>query len=218
MTQHFRLRLFSPWDQFPFLAITALVFIYVATKGEAPTLSIVGSTQDVNYLSPDNLWSEAIVIGGFAWGFLWVFCASLSFFAREEARGVLSILEPFRGLLPTGIISVFFGLLTSITKGKIWIFVGFGLLLFFTLFAMFIALKKVPYLSPLDAGKSHVESGGKWYTGFFNVNDGDPRILVPRRNGGGLALNLFHRRAWGILITGILLIGSAVFVSFGGMF
>jgi uncharacterized membrane protein len=59
---------------------------------------------------------------------------------------------------------------------------------------------------------------GKWVLGFFFVSKDDPRILVPRQRGGGLALNLAHRRAWGVLITGMILpIGMVILASFGGL-
>lgn len=211
-------RLFSPWDQFPLIAIIALVFIYMVAKGEAPSMALLAPIRDGRYMSPENLWHEALLIGGFAWGLLWAFSASLSFFAKDEANGVLSVLEPIRGLIPTGIMAIFFGLLASLTKGREWVFIGFGLMALCTLTALFISLKKLPYLSLIVDPNPEINNGGRWYSGLFYVCKTDIRILVPRRGGSGLALNLAHPRAWGILLTSLALFGLAMFASFGGLF
>ncbi|MCL1908956.1 MAG: DUF5808 domain-containing protein [Holophagaceae bacterium] len=211
-------RLLSPWDQFPILAVIALIFIYMDNKGEVPPIAILGSIQVGGYMSAENLWHEAIIIGGFAWALLWFFCASLSVFAKNEAESVLSMLEPIRGLIPTGIMAIFFGLMASLAKGRIWIYVGFGLAAICVLAALFVSLKRLPYLSSIDGPNPDCHADGKWYSDFFYVSRTDSRILVPRRGGSGLALNLAHPRAWGILIAGLALFGLAMLASFGGLF
>ena len=212
-------RILSPWDQLPLLAVIALVFIYMVTRGEAPPIMLFGDFAISRYMSPENLWREAMIIGGFTWGLLWIMCASLLFFARDEANGVLSMLEPVRGMIPTGIMAMFFGLLASLTKGRAWIYVGLGLLAICTIAALFISLKKLPRLSPLNDPGTDFSSPERWRFGLFYVCGEDPRILVPRRSGGGVTLNLAHGRAWGVLMFGMVLpVGLAAFASFGGQF
>jgi len=201
------------------LAVIALVFIYMVTKGEAPPIVIVGGMGGYGYMSPENLWREAIVIGGFTWLLLWIMSASVFFFARDEAGGVLSILEPIRGMVPTGIMAVFFGLLASLTKGRAWSYAGLGLLILCTLVGLIISLRRLPLLSPLKDSDAEFLSPERWRLGFFYVCAEDQRILVPRRSGGGIMLNLAHGRAWGILILGFVLpVVIAVIVSFSGLF
>ena len=210
-------RIFSPWDQLPLLAVIALVFIYMVTKGEPPSLALIETIPEGRYMSADNLWREAIIIGGFTWGLLWLLCLSLLFFARDEANGILSMLEPIRGIVPTGIMSIFFGLLASLTKGQAWIYLGLALFGLCTIAALLIALKKLPMLSALnDTGLDALPSG-KWILGLFYVCSEDPRILVPRQSGTGITLNLAHRRAWGVFITGAAVIALAIIASFGGI-
>jgi hypothetical protein len=212
-------RLLSQWDQLPMLAIIALVFIYMVTKGEAPPIAIVGGVGGYGYMSPENLWREAIVMGGFTWVLLWIMSASLLFFARDESGGVLSILEPIRGMIPTGIMAVFFGLLASLTKGRAWIYAGLGMLILCTLAGLIISLRKLPQLSPLKDSGAEFLSSERWRFGFLYVCAKDPRILVPRRSGGGIMLNLAHGRAWGVLIMGFVMpVIIAVIVSFSGLF
>ncbi|MDR0498460.1 MAG: hypothetical protein LBH03_01845 [Holophagales bacterium] len=199
------------------LAVIALVFIYMVTKGEAPPIVIVGSVRGYGYMSPENLWREAIVIGGITWILLWIMSASLFFFARDEAADILSILEPIRGMIPTGIMSVFFGLLASLTKGHAWVYAGLVMLILCTLAGLIISLRKLPQLSLLKDADTEFVSPERWRFGFFYVCGEDHRILVPRRSGGGINLNLAHGRAWGILITGFVLpIVIAAIASFSG--
>jgi len=212
-------RILSPWDQLPLVAVIALVFIYMVTVGKAPPVMFFDGALPDRYMSPENLWREAMIIGGFTWGLMWIMSASLFFFAMDEADGVLSMLEPIRGMIPTGIMAVFFGLLASLTKGQAWIYVGLGLLALCTLSGLFISLKKLPQLSPLNDADTEFLSPERWRLGFFYMCKGDPRILVPRRSGSGITLNLAHRRAWGILIIGMALpVGLAAIASFGGLF
>ena len=209
----------SRWDQVPLLAVLALVLMYMAAKnGEAPSFAFFDSVKSAQYMSPENLWHEAIVIGGFTWGLLWMMSASLYFFARGESGGVLSILEPIRGMLPTGIMAVFLGLLASLTMGRAWVYVGLALLLACTLTGLIISLKRLPHITPLNDTATPPEGlSGKWL-GIFYYNANDPRVLVPRR-GGGVTLNLAHRNSWGILVFGMALpLGLAVLASFGGLF
>jgi len=212
-------RLLSQWDQLPMLAVIALVFMYMVASGEAPSIAIVGSARSFGYMSPENLWHEAIVIGGFTWVLLWIMSASFFFFARDEAGGILSILEPIRGMIPTGIMAVFFGLLASLTKGRIWIYVGLGMMMLFTLAGLIIALRKLPMLSPLKDPDAGFLSPERWRLGFFYVYAKDPRMLVPKRSGGGITLNLAHGRAWAIFIMGFVLpVVIAIILSFSGLF
>ena len=212
-------RILSPWDQLPLVAVIALVFIYMVTVGKAPPVMLFDGVVPGKYMSPENLWREAMIIGGFTWGLLWIMSASLLFFARDEANGVLSMLEPVRGIIPTGIMAVFFGLMASLTKGRAWIYVGLGVLIVCTISSLLISLKKLPRLSPLDDADAEFLSPERWRLGFFYACKNDPRILVPRRSGGGITLNLAHRRAWGVLITGMALpVWLAAFASFGGLF
>jgi len=201
------------------LAVIALVFIYMVTRGEAPPIVIVSGTGGYGYMSPENLWREAVVIGGLTWVLLWIMSASLFFFARDEAGSVLSILEPIRGMIPTGIMAVFFGLLASLTKGRAWIYVGLGMLMLCTIAGLIISLRKLPNLSLLKDSDSEFLSPDRWRLGFFYVCAKDPRILVPKRSGGGIMLNLAHGRAWGILILGFVIpVVIAIIVSFSGSF
>ena len=212
-------RILSPWDQLPLVAVIALVFIYMVTVGKAPSVMFFDGAVPGKYMSPENLWREAVIIGGFTWGLLWIMSASLLFFARDEASGVLSMLEPIRGMIPTGIMAVFFGLMASLTKGRAWIYVGLGLLLVCTISGLVISLKKLPRLSPLDDADAEFLCPERWRLGFFYVCKNDPRILVPRRSGGGITLNLAHRRAWGVLIVGMAFpVGLTAVASFGGLF
>jgi hypothetical protein len=201
----------------PLLAVIALVFIYMVTKGETPTLALLGEIPDGSYMSANNLFREAIIIGGFTWGLIWLLSTSLLVFARDEASGLLSMFEPIRGLIPSGIMSVFFGMLASLTKGQVWIYVGLALLALCTLGALIISLKKLPLLSALNDRDVPKLPSGKWVAGLFYVCKEDPRILVPRQRGAGTTLNLAHGRAWGILITGIVVVALAIIASFGGI-
>jgi hypothetical protein len=208
-------RLLSQWDQLPLVAVFALAIIFVAEVGEAPPIALFGGAMPTRYMSPWNLWREALVIGGFTWGLLWMMGASLFFFARSESGGILSILEPVRGTLPTGMLALFFGLMASLSRGRAWVYVGLGLLAVCTLAGLSLALKRLPHLSPLNVGG---ESPGGNMFGFFRFCRDDPRRLLPRR-GGGVALNLAHGGGWGILLLGMVLpLGLAAFASLGGLF
>jgi hypothetical protein len=219
MEKKFFARLFSPWDQLPLVAVIALVFIYMATKGQMPPLVVFEGVGGNRYMSPENLWNEAVLIGGFTWGLLFIMSGSLSFFARDEADGILSILEPIRGMIPTGIMALFFGLLTSLTRGHIWINIGLGLFVVCTIVGLIISLKKMPQLTPLNDANTELLSSARWYSGYFCVCKEDPRVLVPRRSGSGIALNLAHGRAWGVLLVGMVLpLTLAIVASFGGLF
>jgi len=207
-------RLFSPWDQLPLLAVIAMAFIYMATVGEAPPLPFKALPAGGRYMAPLNLWREAIVIGGFTWGLLWWMCASLAVFAKDEAIGAISLLEPIRGLTPTGEMAIFFGLLASIDRGRAWVVIGLGLFIASIVAAMVVAIRKLPHLSPMGHSSA---AGGKWF-GIFCLCKGDPRILTPKRIGGGIAINLAHKRAWGLVVVGLALpLALAAIVSFGGM-
>jgi len=212
-------RILSQWDQLPLLAVLALVFMYMVAKGEAPSLMFFGGAKPDKYMSPENLWREAIIIGGFTWGLLCMMGASLFLFAKSESGGILSVLEPIRGMLPTGVMAMFFGLLASLSQGRAWVYVGLGLLIACTLAGLMFSLKRLPQLTPLDeTGLARQAEGlsGKWI-GIFYYHSGDPRILVPRR-GGGITLNLAHGRGWCVLVFGMLLpLGLAVLASFGGL-
>jgi hypothetical protein len=219
MSKNFFARLFSPWDQLPLVAVIGLVFIYMATKGQAPPVVVLGGVGGSSYMSPDNLWNEAIVIGGFTWGLLFIMSGGLLFFARDEASGILSMLEPVRGMVPTGIMTLFFGLLASLTRGHIWVNIGLGLFVVFTIAGLIIALKKLPQLTPLNDSNTELLASARWYSGYFCVCKEDPRVLVPRRSGSGIALNLAHGRAWGVLLAGMALpLTLAIVASFGGLF
>jgi hypothetical protein len=212
-------RLLSPWDQMPLVAVLGLVFMYMVARGESPPLAFFDGPVRQNYMSPENLWHEAIVIAGFTWGLLWIMCASLFFFARGESGGLISMLEPVRGMMPTGILALFFGLMASLTMGRHWIYIGLGLLMACTLSGPIILLKKMPQLPELNKPNVNDLPSGRWVLGFLFINKNDARILVPRRRGGGITLNLAHGRAWAVIIFGVALpIGLAIFASFGGLF
>jgi len=199
------------------LAVIALVFIYMATVGEAPPLPLTVPS-GAKYMAPLNLWREAMIIGGFTWGLLWWMCASLVVFARDEALGAISLLEPIRGMVPTGEMAIFFGLLASIDRGRAWAVAGLGLFVVSVVAAMVVAIKKLPYLSPLGNSSVNSAAGDKWF-GIFCLCRGDTRILAPKRSGGGIAINLAHKRAWGLVVVGMVLpLVLAVIVSFGGLF
>ncbi|MDR2561034.1 MAG: DUF5808 domain-containing protein [Holophagales bacterium] len=217
MSKNIFARLFSPWDQLPFLAVIALVFMYMATVGEAPPLPFKAQPAGGRYMAPLNLWREAIVIGGFTWGLLWWMCASLAVFAKEEAIGAISLLEPIRGLTPTGEMAIFFGLLASIDRGRAWVVVGLGLFIASIVAAMVIAIRKLPYLSSMGHSSADSAAGGKWF-GIFCYCREDSRILTPKKIGGGIAINLAHKRAWGLVVVGLALpLALAVIVSFCGV-
>jgi len=210
-------RLFSPWDQLPLVAVIALVFIYMATVGEAPPLSFAAPPLGAKYMDPLNLWREAIIIGGFTWGLLWWMCASLVVFARDEAQGAISLLEPIRGMIPTGEMAIFFGLLASIDRGRAWAFIGLGLFIASVAAAMVIAIRKLPKLFPLGGSSVGKNASGKRF-GIFCLCSEDPRILPPRESGG-MAINLAHKRAWGLVAVGLALpLALAAAASFGGLF
>jgi hypothetical protein len=201
------------------VAVIGLVFIYMATKGQVPPMVVFEGVGGDRYMSPENLWNEAIVIGGFTWGLLFIMSGAVSFFARGEADGILSMLEPIRGMIPTGTMALFFGLLASLTRGHIWVNIGLGLFAVFTIAGLVISLKKLPQLTSLNDSSTESLASARWYSGYFCVCKEDPRVLVPRRSGSGIALNLAHGRAWGVLLVGILLpIALAIVASFGGLF
>jgi uncharacterized membrane protein len=208
-------RLFSQWDRLPLAAVLAFVLTYMAAVGEAPSLAFFVGAAPAKYMSPENLWREALVIGGLVWGLLWIMGASLFFFARGESGGVLSMLEPIRGTLPTGIVALFLCLLVSLSKGAAWVYVGLGLLMTCTLTGLVISLKRLPHLTPLDGASK--DGGGRAF-GLFYFCKEDPRILAPKR-GGGVTLNLAHRGGRGILVFGMALpLALAILASFGGLF
>jgi hypothetical protein len=210
-------RLFSPWDQLPLLAVIALVFIYMATVGKAPPLPFMVPPVGGMYMAPLNLWREAIIIGGFTWGLLWWMCASLIVFAKDEAIGAISLLEPIRGMVPTGEMAIFFGLLASIDRGRAWAVIGLGLFIASVIAAMVVAIRKLPQLSLRDNSSADSAASGKRF-GIFCICGGDTRILVPKRSGG-IAINLAHKRACGLVLVGMVLpLALAAIVSFGGFF
>jgi hypothetical protein len=219
MSKKFCARFFSHWDQVPIVAVIALVFAYMATVGEAPPLPFGGLAEGSDYMAPANLWREAMIIGGFTWGLLWWMCASLSVFAKGEAVGAISMLEPIRGMVPAGSMAIFLGLLVSISKGRAWAMVGLGLFIACAIATMFIAIRKLPLLFPLGASGMDLAAGRKWFFGIFCFCGEDSRILAPSQRGSGIAINMAHKRAWGLVIVGMALpLGLAAMVSFGGLF
>jgi uncharacterized membrane protein len=218
-------RLFSQWDRLPLAAVLAFVLAHMAAVGEAPSLAYFAGAAPAKYMSPENLWREVLVIGGLVWGLLWIMGASLFFFARGESGGVLSMLEPIRGTLPTGIVVLFLCLLVSLSKGGAWVYAGLGLLMACALTGLVISLKRLPHLTPLDGAGNEI--GGRSACGaasaarafgLFYFCKEDPRILAPKR-GGGITLNLAHRGGRGILVFGMALpLALAILASFGGLF
>lgn len=205
----------SQWDRLPPTAVLAFALMYMVARGEAPPLAFFGGTMPAGYMTAENLWREAVIIGGSAWGLLWIVGASLFLFAKSESGGILSILEPIRGTLPTGIVAMFLCLLVSLSHGGAWVYIGLGLLMACALAGMAVSLKRLPHLTPLDGPPDGVggDAGGRAF-GIFYYCKADPRILAPKR-GGGITLNLAHGRGLCILAFGVALpLGLAALASF----
>ena len=224
MGKQHALRLLSPWDQMPVMAVLALIFIYMVTLGELPSLAFFKGVDTARYLSPVNLWREAMVIGCVTWGLLWFMSVSLFVFAGREAAGIMLMLEPIRGMIPAGAMAVFFGLLASLTKGRHWVYIGMGLLLACVLIGFVAAIRRLPQVNSVDGTGIESSPNERWIMGIFYISKDNHRIIVPRRKGRtgrsaqGVALNLAHGRAWGLLVTGFLLpLGLALYATFGGL-
>ena len=54
---------------------------------------------------------------------------------------------------------------------------------------------------------------GHWVAGVFYVNHENPRLLVPKRFGGGWTFNFAHPLAWALITALLALIGLIVAAS-----
>lgn len=198
-----RSRLVTYWDLLPLLGLLAFYWIFTGLGSHLPVRVPThwGAAGIDRWQSPERFFLEALALTACTWLVLWIVSAALHLCAREEAAPVLRVLEPIRGLIPTGLFGLYACLLLNAAQGQSWLGLGTGCVVACTLGGVLLALRRLPRAVLDDRG----EAGRSWHLGVFYARREDPRILVPRRWGRGWTLNFAHGRAWGILAVGLLL-------------
>ena len=64
---------------------------------------------------------------------------------------------------------------------------------------------------PTQSTEPFNRDSGRWVAGIFYVNSENPRLLVPKRFGGGWTFNFAHPIAW-VLMAGLLALINLIFV------
>lgn len=64
-----------------------------------------------------------------------------------------------------------------------------------------------------NRGKEHLRESSNWHNTFFYHNKDDPRLIVPKRTGGGYTFNFGKTLSWLLMVSGLVLVAAIIFLA-----
>lgn len=64
-----------------------------------------------------------------------------------------------------------------------------------------------------NRGEEYIKEPSKWYNTFFYHNEDDPRLIVPKRTGGGYTFNFGKSLSWLLMGSGLVLVAAIILLA-----
>lgn len=195
-----RSRLLTPWDLVPLGALLGDLALFALLRPRFQGLHPVHwglHGQPDRWVGPSRALLEGVSLGVG----LWLLLLALEAVGRE-LPALSAMLRPLRSLMPTGAFLLAASLLAGPVLGERSLGLGIGALLVCMLAGLVTGLARLPEgaLDPAPDDPA-LQAPGAWKGGgLFYRNPRDPRLWVPKREGGGWTVNLAHPRGRRVFI------------------
>lgn len=57
-----------------------------------------------------------------------------------------------------------------------------------------------------NRGEEYIRESSNWHHAFIYFNSDDPRLIVPKRTGGGYTFNFGRPTSWLLIVMGLILV------------
>lgn len=64
-----------------------------------------------------------------------------------------------------------------------------------------------------NKGDEHIRESSNWYNTFFYHDKDDPRLIVPKRTGGGYTFNFGKSLSWLLMGSGLVLVAAIILLA-----